>query len=107
MLTCRELVEVVTDYLDGALSPDRHAEVVAHLEDCEDCLRYLAQLQTTLRVLATVPSPMLSAQERTAVVEAFGAWCETAPVVPKHVGVGTARPRRPPTDLGRGRPARR
>jgi anti-sigma factor RsiW len=54
MLTCRELVEVVTDYLEGALPAGRHAEVVAHLEGCEDCLRYLAQLQATRRVIASV-----------------------------------------------------
>ncbi len=87
MLTCRELVEVVTDYLEGALTPERHAEVVAHLGDCEDCLRYLAQLQTTLRVLATVPSATLSAAERTVAVDAFTTWCETA-----HAPVDVRRP---------------
>jgi anti-sigma factor RsiW len=78
MLTCRELVELVTDYLDGALPPDRQAEVVAHLEGCEGCLRYLAQLQATRQVLTTVPSATLSAEERSAVVDAFREWCSTA-----------------------------
>jgi anti-sigma factor RsiW len=82
MLTCRELVELVTDYLDGALPPDRHAEVVAHLEVCEHCLRYLAQLQTTRHVLATVPSPTLSAEQRSAAVDAFQQWCAAAHVSP-------------------------
>ncbi len=87
MLTCRELVEVVTDYLEGALPPDRHAEVVAHLEGCEDCLRYLAQLQATRRVVASVPSPTLSAEQRSAAVDAFREWCSTA-----HATVDARRP---------------
>lgn len=82
MLSCRELVEVVTDYLEGALPPGRHAEVVAHLEDCEDCLRYLAQLQATRQVLASVPAPELSPDERAVAVRAFQDWCRTAHPVP-------------------------
>ncbi|MDQ1627976.1 MAG: hypothetical protein QOI54_1720 [Actinomycetota bacterium] len=78
VLTCRELVEIVADYLDGALSADRHAAVVAHLGQCEGCYRYLAQLQSTLRVLSTVSSPNLSAQRRSAALEAFRHWCSAA-----------------------------
>jgi anti-sigma factor RsiW len=75
VLTCRELVELVTDYLDGALPPARHAEVVAHLADCADCLRYLAQLQTTRELVAGQQSPGLSADDRAAAVAAFQDWC--------------------------------
>src|SRR4051794_14920776 len=64
MLTCRELVELVTDYLDAALPQERQAEVVAHLRHCEDCLRYLAQLQATRQVLATASSPALWVERR-------------------------------------------
>lgn len=54
VLTCRELVELVTDYLEGALNPDAEREFVAHLAECGDCLRYLAQIQQTVRLLATL-----------------------------------------------------
>lgn len=54
VLTCRELVELVTDHLEGALHPDAQREFVAHLAECEDCLRYLAQIQQTVRLLATL-----------------------------------------------------
>jgi anti-sigma factor RsiW len=87
MLTCRDLVEVVGDYLEGSLPPDRHAEVVAHLEHCEDCLRYLTQLQSTLRILPTVSSPNLSAEQRSAAVDAFREWCLAA-----HPPVDVRRP---------------
>jgi predicted anti-sigma-YlaC factor YlaD len=50
-MDCRELVELVTDYLEGAL-PGAHAdEVEAHLRECVDCLRYLGQIQLTARLL--------------------------------------------------------
>ncbi len=86
-MTCSELVELVTDYLDSALSPAQHTEVAAHLEDCADCLRYLAQLQATRRVLAETAGPALSAQERAAAVRAFRAWCKS-----EHVRPRTGRP---------------
>lgn len=54
VLTCRELVELVTDYLEDALDPDAQRTFVAHLAECEDCLRYLAQIQQTVRLLATL-----------------------------------------------------
>ena len=60
MLACQELVELVTDYLEGALPPDRHREVHEHLPECADCLRYLGQVQLTTRLLAQLPTPELS-----------------------------------------------
>ncbi len=50
-MDCRELVELVTDYLEGAL-PEAHTdELKAHLRECVDCLRYLGQIQLTARLL--------------------------------------------------------
>jgi anti-sigma factor RsiW len=40
-LTCVELVELVTDYLEGALSPSEHDRVERHLGACENCTRYV------------------------------------------------------------------
>ena len=51
-MTCQELVELVTDYLEGALPPERTRDVEEHLSDCVDCLRYLDQMQLTRRLLA-------------------------------------------------------
>ena len=50
-MTCQELVELVTDYVEGALPGDRADEVRAHLRECVDCLRYLGQMQLTARLL--------------------------------------------------------
>lgn len=47
-LSCQELIELLTDYLDGALSARRHAAVEAHLGMCGNCRAYLEQMRTTI-----------------------------------------------------------
>jgi predicted anti-sigma-YlaC factor YlaD len=49
---CQELVELVTDFLEGALPDEQATAVREHLADCVDCLRYLGQMQLTARLLA-------------------------------------------------------
>ncbi len=50
-LACREVVELVSDYLEDALTPTRRARVEAHLDTCPDCTAYLAQLRATIGAL--------------------------------------------------------
>ena len=50
-MDCQELVELVTDYLEGALPAARADDVETHLRECVDCLRYLGQIQLTARLL--------------------------------------------------------
>ena len=58
-LECRELVELVTAYLDGALSPEDEQQVVAHLATCDGCTTYLAQVETTVDQLGQLtPEPL-------------------------------------------------
>ena len=47
-LTCRELVELVTDYLEDALSPVERARFEAHVARCEGCDRYVEQVRATV-----------------------------------------------------------
>ena len=54
MLTCRELVELVTDYLDGALSPAEQDRFEEHLQRCLGCDRYLEQIREAMRLAARV-----------------------------------------------------
>lgn len=75
MLSCRELVELVTDFLEGALSPVRHDELLDHLHECDDCLRYLGQLETTRHLLAGLPTGPLPEAERRALLAAYRSWC--------------------------------
>jgi anti-sigma factor RsiW len=47
-LVCRQAVELLTDYLEGALAPRDRARLEAHLADCPHCTEYLAQLRATI-----------------------------------------------------------
>jgi anti-sigma factor RsiW len=51
-LVCREVVELVTEYLGGTLSPADRARFDEHLSTCPPCTAYLAQLRTTLDLAA-------------------------------------------------------
>jgi len=50
-LTCQELVELVTDYFEDALSADERARFEAHVQDCPGCRAYLSQMRVTLRLV--------------------------------------------------------
>ncbi len=49
-ITCREIVEIVTDYLEGALTPEQREAFELHLSYCEGCVNYLDQMRTTIRL---------------------------------------------------------
>jgi len=49
-ITCRELVELVTDYFEGALPSRARRRVRRHLRACEGCDRYLEQIRATIRI---------------------------------------------------------
>jgi anti-sigma factor RsiW len=49
-MRCDEFVELVTEYLDGALSDDDRARVERHLRGCDGCTRVLAQWREVIRI---------------------------------------------------------
>ena len=53
-LSCRELVELVTDHLDGALSAEEVALFEQHLNFCEGCVWYVEQIKTTVDALGEI-----------------------------------------------------
>ena len=55
-VVCRQLVELVTDYLDGELVEAELLGVEAHLARCEHCAGYLDQVRRLLELSATLPS---------------------------------------------------
>jgi anti-sigma factor RsiW len=72
-LSCQELVELVTDYLEGALAPEEHARFEAHLAECPGCDRYVEQMRTTV-VLVGMSAGLESRPEVTGLLEAFRDW---------------------------------
>ncbi len=76
-MPCREFVEVVTDYLEGALSADDHARFVAHLGVCEACALYMEQLRLTKEAVGQVELYTLSPAARAELLGAFRGWATT------------------------------
>ena len=70
-LSCRELVELVTDYLEGAMEPALRASFEAHLAGCPHCTRYLRQIEATIRASGTVRAEELSPEFRAGLLDAF------------------------------------
>jgi anti-sigma factor RsiW len=73
-LPCRELVELVTDYLEDRLSPVDRARFDAHLAACEACRAFLDQFRQTIDALGRLPEESLSAETRAALLAAFRGW---------------------------------
>jgi anti-sigma factor RsiW len=72
-LSCRELVELVTDYFDGALAPSERARFEAHVAGCAGCERYLAQMRTTI-ALAGESRAIEDRPDVTGLLAAFRDW---------------------------------
>jgi anti-sigma factor RsiW len=73
-LTCQEMVELVTDYLEGALSTRDHARFERHIAGCPHCTTYLDQMRITIRALGRLPEQEVPADARDALLEAFRDW---------------------------------
>jgi anti-sigma factor RsiW len=68
-ISCRELVELVTAYLDGALPADVAQRMDAHLQLCPPCVEYVEQVRTTTRVTAAAELELRP--DRDALLSAF------------------------------------
>ncbi len=74
-IVCREFVELVTDFLDGALPEERVELVEEHLIMCDWCLTYLRQFEETVRALPATPEAEAVAPEtHAALLGAFREW---------------------------------
>jgi anti-sigma factor RsiW len=73
-LSCQELVELVTDYLEGALPEDLHNRFERHIEHCSGCQTYLEQMRTTIHLAGTLTAESLSPDAEHALLDAFRGW---------------------------------
>ena len=55
MMTCRELVELLLDFLDGELPEERRRVLEAHLSLCQPCLNYLETYKVTIQLTRRLP----------------------------------------------------
>jgi anti-sigma factor RsiW len=78
-MTCRQLVELVTAYFDGALDEATRAEFDAHLAVCPGCVTYLEQMRTTVR-LAHDLKALAQRPEVIGLLDAFRDWRDARPL---------------------------
>jgi predicted anti-sigma-YlaC factor YlaD len=73
-LDCREVVEMVTDYLEGAMAPGDRRRFDDHLADCDDCQAYLEQMRTVLRVAGRPIADAVPPETMAGLLRAFRDW---------------------------------
>jgi anti-sigma factor RsiW len=73
-LTCQELVELVTDYLEDALPAAARTRFDDHIARCTGCTRYLEQMRLTISTLGRLREDDLSTSARDDLLAAFRTW---------------------------------
>jgi anti-sigma factor RsiW len=73
-LICREVVELVTAYLEGALSRRDRKRFERHIAACDGCTAYLAQMRVTIRTVGAITEDDLSPAAKVELVAAFRTW---------------------------------
>jgi anti-sigma factor RsiW len=73
-LTCQELVELVTDYLEGALPEPERARFDAHIGGCEHCTAYIEQMRATITLTGRLRPEELPPKTVDELLEAFRDW---------------------------------
>ena len=73
-LVCRQVVELVTDYLEGTMPPGERARFESHIADCPNCRRYLAQMRTTLDVLGRIEAEAVAPEAMDELLVLYRRW---------------------------------
>jgi anti-sigma factor RsiW len=73
-MTCQDVVELVTAYLEDALSAEDRARFEEHLLLCDGCVRYLRQIERTIELVGEVREESLSPRTRQELLDAFADW---------------------------------
>lgn len=73
-LVCREVVELVTAYLEGALAAEERARFEAHIGACPHCARYLEQFRQTIAATGRLREADLAPEAKDALLSAFREW---------------------------------
>lgn len=74
MLTCKELTELVTEYLEGRLSCSERLRFQLHLGICRNCRAYLRQMKLTVRALGKLPEEGIPPELREELLHRFRHW---------------------------------
>jgi anti-sigma factor RsiW len=73
-LACQQLVELVTEYLEGSLPPAERARFEVHLAVCASCRAHLEQMQKTIRTVGRVSIDSIPPETKQDLLQAFRDW---------------------------------
>ncbi len=74
MLTCRQITELVTSYVEGDMPREQRLDFLRHMKGCKVCFHYLRQVRATRRVLGQAPAAPAPPEVRAALLAQFRAW---------------------------------
>ena len=73
-IVCKELVELVTPYLEDVLPANARAAIERHLGECDGCRTYVEQMRQTIRAIGHIPHEPITSMTRDEVLAIFRAW---------------------------------
>ena len=73
-ITCQEVVELVTDYLDRALPADQTSLFEQHLNFCDGCVVYVEQMRATVATVGRIEEEDVPPETREKLLTAFRQW---------------------------------
>jgi anti-sigma factor RsiW len=73
-VTCRELVEVLTDYLEGVLTAEARADIERHIVICSGCSNYVEQFRSTIDLLGRIAADERDDAQASAALAIFRDW---------------------------------
>jgi anti-sigma factor RsiW len=73
-LTCHDVINIITDYLEDALSPGDRRRVEEHLAICDGCTAYLEQMRETIRLTGMLTEEQIPDDQKQRLLEAFRTW---------------------------------
>lgn len=74
MLTCKEMTDLVTDYLEGRMSFMDRVRFQMHLGMCKHCRAYVAQMRLTVATLSRLPAEPMPEDVRDELLQRFRSW---------------------------------
>src|SRR5947207_10384529 len=75
-LTCKEVVELVTDYLENVLLPGLRKQLEEHVADCPGCTNYIEQVRLTVSMLHQLAQEPVYPETKQKLLEVFRNWIE-------------------------------
>ena len=73
-LTCHEVIDLLTDYVEDALPAEERRRVEEHLANCDGCTTYLEQVRETIRLTGMLTEEQIPEQEKQRLLAAFRDW---------------------------------